>query len=167
MAIPKNISSDHLLKAIDKIDAKIEALITTDEKVFAQYKLIQSVPGIGKVVATRLIVTTKAFTYLTNPRKLACFMGVAPFPYQSGSSIRFKNRVSKFGDQKLKSLFNLSAWNAIRSIPALKIYFERKVAQGKHKMSVINAIRNKLIGMVLSVVRRNQPFAKDYSLATS
>lgn len=154
-------------KAIDKIDAKIEALITTDEKVFAQYKLIQSVPGIGKVVATRLIITTKAFTHLTNPRKLACFMGVAPFPYQSGSSIRFKNRVSKLGDQKLKSLFNLSAWNAIRSIPALKIYFERKVAQGKHKMSVINAIRNKLIGMVLSVVRRNQPFAKDYSLAIS
>lgn len=156
-----------LQKAIEAIDAKIEELIATDFKLSSQYKLIQTVPGIGKVIATRLIITTKAFTHLTNPRKLACYMGIAPFPYQSGSSIIYKNRVSKLGDQKLKSLINLSAWNAIRSIPALKIYFERKVAEGKHKMSAINAVRNKLIAMLLSVVRRNQPFAKDYSLANS
>jgi transposase len=156
-----------LQKAIDKVDAKINALISTDQKLLSQYKLIQSVPGIGKIIATRLIITTKAFTQLTDPRKLACYMGVAPFPYQSGSSIRYKNRVSKLGDQKLKSLFNLSAWNAIRSVPALKNYFERKIAQGKHKMSVINAVRNKLIAIVLSVVRRNQAFTKDYSLVIS
>jgi transposase len=67
----------------------------------------------------------------------------------------------------LKALINLSAWNAIRSVPSLKAYFERKVMQGKHKLSVINAIRNKLIAIVLSVIRRNEPFAKDYSLAIS
>ena len=156
-----------LQKAIDKIDAKIEALITTDSKLLSQYKLMQSVPGIGKIVATRLLITTKAFTQLTDPRKLACYMGIAPFPYQSGSSIRYRNRVSKLGDQKLKSVLNLSAWNAIRAVPALKAYFERKIAQGKHKMSAINAIRNKLIAIVLSVVRRNQPFSKDYSLRFS
>lgn len=155
-----------LQKSIDKVDAKIEALITTDAKLLSQYKLVQSVPGVGKVVATRLLITTKAFTHLTNPRKLACYMGTAPFPFQSGSSIRYKNQVSKLGDQKLKSLINLSAWNAIRSVPALRTYFERKVGQGKHKMSVINAVRNKLIAIILSVVRRNQAFTKDYSLIT-
>jgi transposase len=154
-------------KSINNIEEKIEKLILMDVKLQAQYKLIQSVPGIGKVVATRLLITTKAFTHLTDPRKLACFMGIAPFPYQSGSSIKYKNKVSKFGDLKLKSLLNMSAWNAIRSVPSLKTYFERKVAQGKHKMSVINAVRNKLVAMVLSVIRRNQPFTKDYSLAIS
>jgi len=156
-----------LQKSIDNIDSKIEALITTDLKLFSQYKLLQSVPGIGKVVATRLLITTKAFTHLTDPRKLACYMGIAPFPYQSGSSIKYKNRVSKLGDQKLKSLLTLSAWNALRSVPTLKSYFERKIAQGKHKMSVMNAIRNKLVAMLLSVIRRNQPFTKDYSLRMS
>lgn len=156
-----------LQKAIDKIEAKIEMLIKTDEKLVGQYKLVQSVPGIGKVVATSLLITTKGFTNLTDPRKLACYVGIAPFPYQSGSSITYKDRVSKLGDQRLKALINLSAWNAIRSVPALKAYFERKVAQGKHKVSVINAIRNKLIAMVLSVIRRNEPFTKDYSCAIS
>jgi transposase len=156
-----------LQKSIDKVESKIEGLIQTDPKLFSQYKLIQSVPGIGKVVATRLLITTKAFTQLTEARKLACFMGIAPFPYQSGSSIKYKNRVSKLGDQKLKSLLNMSAWNAIRSVPTLKAYFERQVAKGKHKMSVINAVRNKLVAMLLSVIRRNQPFTKEYSSVVS
>lgn len=75
-----------LQNAIDKIEAKIEILIHTDEKLLTQYKLVQSVPGIGKIVATSLLITTKGFTNLTDPRKLACYMGIAPFPYQSGSS---------------------------------------------------------------------------------
>jgi transposase len=154
-------------KSIDCIEEKIEKLILMDVKLQTQYKLIQSVPGIGKVVATRLLITTKAFTHLTDPRKLACYMGIAPFPYQSGSSIKYKNKVSKLGDLKLKSLLNMSAWNAIRSVPSLKAYFERKVAQGKHKMLVINAVRNKLVAMVLSVIRRNQPFTKEYFPITS
>lgn len=153
-----------LQKSIDKVEAKIEAVIEMDAKLHSQYKLLNSVPGIGKVVATKLLVTTKAFTQLTDPRKLACYMGIAPFPYQSGSSVKYKSRVSKLADQKLKSLFNMSAWNAIRSVPSLKAYFERKVAQGKNKMSVINAVRNKLLAMVLSVIRRNQPYTKEYSL---
>jgi transposase len=152
-----------LQKSIDKVESKIEAVIQLDTKLQAQYKLLNSVPGIGKVVATRLLVTTRAFTQLTDPRKLACYMGIAPFPYQSGSSIKYKNRISKLADQKLKSLINMSAWNAIRSVPSLKAYFERKVAQGKNKMSVINAVRNKLLAMVLSVIRRNKPFTKEYS----
>jgi len=128
-----------------------------------QYKLLQTIPGIGKVVATNLLITTKGFTILTDLRKLACYMGIAPFPYQSGSSINYRSRVSKLGDHKLKALLNLSAWNAIRSVKSLKEFFERKVAQGKHKLSAINAIRNKLLAIVLSVIRRNQPFSEDYS----
>jgi transposase len=151
-----------LLEAIDRIEEKMEAIIHTDEKLLKQYELLRSVPGIGKVIAVSLLVTTKGFTKLTDPRKLACYIGIAPFPYQSGSSINYKDRVSMLGDQRLKALINLSAWNAIRAVPSLKIYFDRKVAQGKHKLSAINAIRNKMIAMALSVIRRNQPYSKYY-----
>ncbi|MBL7864322.1 MAG: transposase [Cyclobacteriaceae bacterium] len=151
-----------LQNATAKLNDKIEALISTDNKLSRHHKLLQSVPGIGRIVSTSLLVTTKGFTQLTNPRQLACYMGIAPFPYQSGSSINYKNRVSRLGNQKLKALLNLSAWNAIRSVPGLKSYFERKVAQGKAKLSAINAVRNKLIAIALSVIRRNQPFSKEY-----
>lgn len=152
-----------LKEAIKKIEGKMEEVITADEKFSKQYKLLRSVPGIGKVVAVSLLITTKGFTKLTDPRKLACYMGIAPFPHQSGSSTNYKNRVSKLGDQRLKSLINLSAWNAIRSVPSLKNYFDTKVAQGKNKLATINAVRNKVVAMALSVIRRNEPYTKYYS----
>lgn len=156
-----------LKEAIIKIENIMLELIKTDPKLFKQFTLLQSVPGIGKIVAISLLITTKGFTNLTNPRKLACYIGVAPFPYQSGSSINYKNRISKLGDQRLKALINLSAWNAIRSVPYLKAYFLRKTEEGKHKLKVINAVRNKVIAIALSVIKRDQPFTEHYLVAAS
>lgn len=128
---------------------------------------LQSVPGVGKVIAVALLVTTKGFTCLTNPRKLACYAGIAPFPYRSGSSISYGDRVSKLGNARMKGQINLSAWNAIRSVPSLKAFYEKKVNSGKHKMSAINAVRNKLLAIILAVIKRDEPFTKDYFVAFS
>jgi transposase len=152
-----------LKQAIQDIELKMEQLLEKNEVACHQYELLKTVPGIGKQTAMALIVVTNGFTRLTESRKLSCYAGLAPFPYSSGSSVRGRTKVSKMGDMKLKVLLNLSAWNAIRSITAFKDYFKRKISQGKHKLSVINAVRNKLLALALAVVRRNSPFIKEYS----
>lgn len=154
-----------LKQGIQVIELKMEQLIEQNELANHQYELLKTVPGIGKQTAMALIVVTNGFTRLTESRKLSCYSGLAPFPYQSGSSVKGRARVSKMGDKKLKVLLNLSAWNAIRSIAAFKDYFNRKVSEGKHKMSVINAVRNKLIALALAVIKRNSPFEKNYSFS--
>jgi len=156
-----------LKQAIRDIELKMEQLLEKNEVARHQYDLLKTVPGIGKQTAMALIVVTNGFTRLTESRKLSCYSGLAPFPYSSGSSIKGRTKVSKMGDMKLKVLLNLSAWNAIRSIDAFKDYFKRKVAEGKHKLSVINAVRNKLLALALSVVKRNSPFIKEYSFTFS
>jgi len=150
---------------IEAIELKMEQLIEQNELANHQYELLKTVPGIGKQTAMALIIVTNGFTRLTDSRKLSCYSGLAPFPYQSGSSVKGRTKVSKMGDKKLKVLLNLSAWNAIRSITAFKDYFNRKVSEGKHKMSVINAVRNKLIALALAVIKRNSPFEKNYSFS--
>ena len=40
----------------------------------------------------------------------------------------------------------------------LKEYYERKVAEGKNKMLVLNNIRNKLLQRIFAVVNRQQPY---------
>lgn len=152
-----------LKQAIKAIELKMEQLLEQSEAAFHQYNLLKTVPGIGKQTAMALIIATNGFTRLTQSRKLSCYAGLAPFPYSSGSSVKGRTKVSKMGDMKLKVLLNLSAWNAIRSITAFKDYFKRKVSEGKHKMSVINAVRNKLLALALAVIKRNSPFVKDYS----
>ncbi|MCF6352000.1 MAG: IS110 family transposase, partial [Cyclobacteriaceae bacterium] len=44
----------------------------------------------------------------------------------------------------------------------LKAYYERKVSEGKNKMSVINAIRNKLIHRVFTCVNENRKYENIY-----
>ncbi|WP_052265907.1 IS110 family transposase [Pedobacter kyungheensis] len=154
-----------LKQAIQTIELKMEKLLEQNEITCHQYNLLKTVPGIGKQTAMALIIVTNGFTRLTESRKLSCYAGLAPFPYSSGSSIKGRTKVSKMGDMKLKVLLNLSAWNAIRSITAFKDYFKRKVSEGKHKMSVINAVRNKLLALALAVIKRNSPYEKNYTLS--
>jgi transposase len=154
-----------LKQSIQAIELKMEHLVMQNELANRQYELLKTVPGIGRQTAIALIVVTNGFTRLTESRKLSCYSGLAPFPYSSGSSVKGRTKVSKMGDKKLKVLLNLSAWNAIRSITAFKDYFKRKVSEGKHKMSVINAVRNKLIALALAVIKRNSPFEKTYSFS--
>ena len=151
---------DHLnlKKNLKLIDAQLLVVINEDENLKRDFELTQSIPGIGKQTAIYLLLVTKGFTTFDNARQLACFAGVAPFPYQSGTSINGRTKVHHFADKKLKSLLNMCALNAKKYDYQIKEYYERKVADGKNKMLVLNNVRNKLLSRVLAVVKRQQPY---------
>lgn len=153
-----------LKQAINAIEAKLDQVLAENEEFNHQSELLRSIPGVGKQTALALIIATRGFTRLTDTRKLSCYAGVAPFPYSSGTSVKGRTKISQMGDMKLKVLLNLSAWNAIRSIRSLKEYYQRKVLEGKHKLSVINAIRNKIIAMALAVIKRDSAFRPEYNV---
>ena len=114
--------------------------------------------SIGKQTAANLIATTNAFTSFKNWRKFACYCGIAPFEYSSGSSIRKKTRISHLADKKMKSLLNMAALTAKKPDAELKDYYDKKVKEGKNKMSVLNAIRCKIVSRAFAVIERNNPF---------
>jgi len=96
------------------IEDKMLSIIAEKTKLNQQYRLITSIPGIGMQTAIYLLVTTKGFDVFDNWRQLACYAGVAPFPYQSGTSIRRQNKVHPLADKELKSLLNMCAICAVR-----------------------------------------------------
>lgn len=149
---------DELQEQIRSIEKRIENIIVNDEELSATAKLLQSVPGIGKVLCWVLLAKTNNFSTITEPRKLACYSGVVPFDYRSGTSIRWKPRVSVYADKTLKSLLHLGAMSAIRLNNDLREYYQRKVAEGKNKMSVLNAVRNKIIHRACAVIRNKKPY---------
>jgi len=101
---------------------------------------------------------TGAFEKITQARKLACYVGVAPFAKQSGISIFGRNRVSQFADKELKRLLHLGAMSAIRLDNVFRKYYLRKVEEGKNKMSVLNAVRNKMIHTIYALIRKKEAF---------
>jgi transposase len=140
------------------LEKQIEEIIRSDESLKQQATLIRSVPGVGKVLCWFMLAKTEGFTAITDPRKMACYSGVVPFEYQSGTSIRGKSRVSVYADKTMKSVLHLGALTAIRIKGELRQYYERKVAEGKNKMSVINAVRNKIIHRIFAVIKSQKSY---------
>lgn len=160
--LTKTIKSS--LAAIDKdlknVETKIIDIINEDENIKFLYKLITSVVGIGFVTAVNLIVHTNGFTILKDTRKLACYCGVAPFEYSSGSSIRGRTKVHYMANKKLKCNLHMASLTAVKLDGDLKAYYERKVREGKSKMSVLNAVKNKLLARVIAVVNKQELYVK-------
>lgn len=141
------------------IDQQIHQLIQGDARLKELFDLMVSVPGIGPVIATELLISTNES--INNPKKLACHAGVAPFEHRSGSSIRGKTKVSHQARKRLKSLIHMGTMSAIQVTGDLQDYYMRKIGEGKHTMLVLNAVRNKLIHRVCAVVRRGEKYDKN------
>lgn len=152
-------------KAIKEIEQNIEEIVAKNEVISKQAELIQSIPGVGKQTAYQLICTTNGFRNFKNWRQLACYAGVAPFEFSSGSSIRGRTKVNHYADKQLKSLLNMCALSSKKYDPQIKAYFDKKVAEGKNKMLVLNNIRCKILSRVFAVINRETPYINTYKFA--
>jgi len=151
-----------LKNSIEQIEAQMESLLKEDPVLQRQFELLCSVDGIGNKTAIKMIVETNAFKDFKDPRKFCCHAGVAPFSHTSGSSQKSKNKVSHRADKSIKRLLHLAALSLITSKGELHDYYERKIKEGKNKMSVINAVRAKLVLRMFAVIKNNQPYQRNY-----
>jgi transposase len=149
-------------KQIEAIKEEILALIQADERLNRMYQIITSVDGIGFITASYIMVTTNEFININNAKKYACYSGVVPFEHTSGTSIRGKNRVSQMANKNIKTLLHMAALVSIKMKGDMRNYYDRKVSEGKNKMSVLNAIRNKLILRIFACVNQNREYKKNY-----
>jgi len=154
--INKNLNDE-----IDRLEMEIKKLILSDDKLNKTVGLVTSVTGIGKITALHLTIFTNFFTRYDNPKQLACYCGVVPFEYTSGDSIFRKSRVHPMANRTLKKHLHMCALAAINHDPDIREYFQRKVAEGKNKMLVVNNVRNKLVHRVCAVIKRQEPYVKN------
>jgi transposase len=150
-----------IMKSIDgqikKIAKRVNEILEENQDMKKNVELIKTIPGVGEQTAVNMLVSTQNFTLFKSAKHLACYAGVVPFLNESGTIVK-RARVSKMANQKLKMLLHLAAMAAIRTKSDLKAYYIRKVAEGKNKMSVLNAVRNKLVHRIWAVLQRQTPF---------
>jgi transposase len=145
------------------IDKKIEKLIANDATLSNQHELLCTIDGVGTKVATMAIVETNGFQDFDDGRSFACHAGVAPFEHTSGSSIRSRHKVSHKANKSIKALLHMPVLSIAtrKSESEFYKYYIRKVAEGKNKMSIINAIKGKIILRMFAVIRENRPYQKN------
>lgn len=155
----------HFDKLIGKLEKEINDIIQSDEQLKRQDELLRSIPGIGETISRQVIASTSAFSAFPDGRKYCCHVGSAPFAYTSGTSIHSCRRVSSRADKEMKRYLHMAALTAatIWKSGLFVDYYQRKVAEGKNRMSVLNAVRAKLILTMFAVIRDNRPFDPNFN----
>jgi len=160
----------HSLKGINldlkETEKAIRKLLQEDAEFKRLYTIMNSVDGIGLISAAIILVASNEFKSIKDGKQFSCYAGFVPFEYNSGTSVRSKPRVSQMANKKVKTVLHMAAMSVIKIPGDLREYYLRKVGEGKNKMSVINAVRNKLILRVFACVKENRLFEKkfEYSL---
>ncbi len=151
-------SIDYLSKQVKAIETRIKEILSEDVLMSKNYELLTSLKGFGLVVACQLIYHTGNFTRFDSWRAFSSYCGTAPFEHRSGTSIHRRKQCHYLGDRKMKSLLSMASVSAIQHDMELRLYYKRKLAEGKDKMLAINNVRNKLIARAFAVVKRGTPY---------
>ncbi len=147
--------------SIKVLEANISATISANESLKLNYDLLITVPGIGHLTAVYMICCTNNFINKPSGKQLACYAGVVPFEHSSGISVKGRTRVHQMANKDLKKLLHLCALTAIQYYPEFRNYYDRKKQEGKHSMSILNAIRNKIVLRAAAVVNNRKAYVNN------
>ena len=156
---------DGLKKSLALINEQINKIVREHKAINTNYRLLISVPGIGHVTSVYIICCTANFASQISGKQLACYAGVVPFEYSSGSSIKGKNKVHKMANKDLKKLLHMGARSIANHHPEFRNYYERKLKEGKHDLAIINAIRNKIVLRAVAVIKKQTKYVDNYKKA--
>jgi transposase len=148
-----------LLKALEKELASLDGDIDDEVRGSPVWRekenLLQSVPGVGAIIARTLIAELPELGQLGR-KEIAALAGLAPFTRQSGQW-RGKSFIGG-GRTAVRCTLFMGAMVAKQHNPTLKAFFDRLVAAGKPKMVALIAVARKLLTILNAIVRDNRPW---------
>jgi len=112
------------------------------KKLKAKHAVLKSIPGIGNIIATELLVRLPELGQLDR-RQIASLVGVAPRANDSGQKKGYRS--TGHGREGVKPRLFLAAMAARRSNSPLKAYYIQLIERGKQKMVALVALMRKLI----------------------
>ena len=65
----------------------------------------------------------------------------------------------------MKTLLSLASVSAIQCDSELKLYYKRKIAEGKPKLIALNNVRNKILARAFAVIKRGTPYVELHQYA--
>lgn len=144
-----------LTKDIAKLDELMEEYISKDETLSKYKALYESVPGIGRVVSTQLVLNLPELV-THDSKALAALVGVAPINRDSG---KLKgHRYIGGGRHNIRCALYMSVLSAMRHNCEIKKFYTRLKAAGKpSKVAMVACIR-KLLMILKSIAIRQTPW---------
>lgn len=158
----------HLRRHIAQIEAHIEALerqalslVEADPDLRRDLDLLDSLPGVARRSALRLLGELIARPASFTPRQLVAHAGIDVVNDRSGSSVDKPGHISRRGNHYLRRAIYMPALVACQRDPAFKAFRQRLLANGKKPLQAIVAAMRKLLHALAAVLAHKLPYNPD------
>ena len=147
------------LKAhIQVIDDELQRLIEQDPTWRQWLALLLTIPGVGLLLATQVLILAQTTSAPLNYKPLTAHWGICPYPYHSGSSVHRPARSRQYGPPLPRKLLHLAARSVSTHSEPFRHYYQRKLAEGKPKRLALNNVANKLVRVICAVLNSQTPY---------
>jgi len=153
---------ESLTKQISEVETELDAALALDPEWAASATRLQTIPGIGPLTAAWLVVTTLNFTLCETVEELTAYAGLAPHPYQSGTSVHGRASIGHTGNAALRTAVYLATLSAAQYNPVLKEFYDRLRAAGKPMKVARCAAARKLLHLAWACVKNKEDFDPQY-----
>jgi transposase len=125
------------------VDKKIKAL-TKELKamVLARRSTLMDLPGVGPVVAARILADVGDVARFADRNRFASWTGTAPLDASSGEQIR--HRLSRAGNRKMNHMLHIAAATQARLDTEGRRYYRRQIAEGKTRMEAMRCLKRRI-----------------------
>lgn len=153
----------HLEAEIKRTEQRINDHVERHPELQQQCQLLESIPGIGKRTATRLLAEIEDISHYKSARQVAAYAGLTPRNNRSGT-LRGQTRLSKTGNARVRKALFLPAMVAKQHNPIVRRFCQRLAGHGKNKMQLVGAAMRKLIHIAFGVLKSGKIFDPDHEL---
>lgn len=153
-AIFKNIIK-HLQKQLKTLKTQIQKQ-TQKPQYQTRIKRLETIPAIGRLTAAVLLQYLTSADFKT-PNKFAAFAGLNPQQKQSGTSVKGQEKITRYGNRKLRTALFMPAMVAYR-MKAFPAFIARLEAKNKPKKVIITALMRKLAVIAYHVHKKGEDY---------
>lgn len=121
---------------------EIKSLIELNPELIQKQEVLQTVPGIGEITASMLVVLLPELGHM-NRRQIASLTGLAPHPNESGTKVGY--RMTKGGRRNVRNILFMAGMAAAHSKSLLGDAYRKMISRGKKKMVALVAIMRRII----------------------
>jgi transposase len=112
------------------------------ETVLARGSTLMDLPGVGPVVAARILADVGDIARFANRNRFGSWTGTAPLDASSGEQIR--HRLSRAGNRKVNHMIHIAAATQIRLDTPGRAYYRRKRTGGKTKLEALRCLKRRI-----------------------
>jgi len=160
-----------LVEQIEFIEEQISVIEEAIDQVMEEMRpskdtayrhVLETIPGIGPVLAASIIGEIGDINRFPNAKALVAYAGLDATVRSSGQFEGTRNRISKRGSPVLRHSIWLAAVSARRFNPEMKEFFEKKRSEGKHTLVATGAVARRMVHLIYSLWKDNRPFDPNY-----